>query len=379
MEQIESALFDLASNNTAFTEKQIQNVAKVIYTTAEKSIKSSSNLDSLYSKYFPEINELGTITDKLNPHFVIEFKNGKPLHEFTGWNHDIGILPNHRFIGKYYIDIGYEVKANSTCTLYCTQHKKKIDYINCDGCKKKWDNYHHYVNNCCNCQNYDNGQCYLKYSCGCYWYSYGYSNTDIVNILKKMIHIPSVVPCAPQERGEDRHLFFTTNTIEFEVDNYLNLYHKSSGLYLMFNKTSFPLFPFYNKKYIFQSKRLNNISFDFNDTFYKSVDRRNELLEKINELIPTDYHQVYDYFNRFRMFPQYKTTLDLSECKIIEGNYDDPKNKIIDELKTNLSFVMDKVNKSNEIIDTMTEEYTKYSIKIKELERQLSIKGELMW
>ena len=71
------------------------------------------------------------------------------------------------------------------------------------------------------------------------------------------------------------------------------------------------------------------------------------------------------------MFPQYKTTLDLSDCKINESDieHDDPKDRIIEELKTKLSFVMEKVNKSNEIIDTMTEDYSKHSVKIKELER----------
>lgn len=369
METIEKALFDLSSRNSEFTEKQVQNVAKVVYTTAESSSKSSNNLDSLFKKHFPEINDLGTVTDKPNPHFVIEFKDGKPLKEFTGWNHEIGILPNHRYIGKYYIDIGTEVNENAI--LYCTSHKKKIEYIKCGTCNNNPFNNYNNINTISCCSSSSS----LLYSCGC---KINNQTRYCPGILKNIIHITNQIPCAPQARSEDRHLFFTDKTIEFEVDNYLNLYHKPSGLYLMFNKTAFPLFPFYNKKYIFQSKRLNNISFDFNHDFYRSIDRRGELLEKINELIPTDYHQVYDYFNRFRMFPQYKTTLDLSDCKINESDieHDDPKDRIIEELKTKLSFVMEKVNKSNEIIDTMTEDYSKHSVKIKELERQLSGKDE---
>jgi hypothetical protein len=375
MENIETALFDLSTRNSEFTEKQIKNVSKVIFTTAESSSKSSNNFDSQYNKYFPELNDLGIINDKFNPKFVIEFKNGKPLQEFTGWNPDIGILPNHRFMTKYYIDIGEEISGENSF-MYCNIHKQKINF-KCTTCQGSFPKY----NKLCSCKTYiqPHQPPSLQFSCGCKCgdtQSSSHNNMGKYGFLHNIIHMNNMnnISYAPQNRNEDRPLIFTTKTIKFNVDNYLNLYHKESGLYLMFNKTTFPLFPFYNKKYIFQSKRLENITFEFNDDFYKSKDKRNELLEKINELIPSDYLNVYDYFNRFRMFPQYKTTLDLDEFKIIEYSSDNPKDRIIEELKTKLFFVIDKVNKSNGIIDNMIEEYSTNSVKIKELERELSNK-----
>ena len=202
METIEKALFDLSNRNSEFTEKQVQNVAKVVYTTAESSSKSSNNLDSLFKKHFPEINDLGTVTDKPNPHFVIEFKDGKPLKEFTGWNHEIGILPNHRYIGKYYIDIGNEINN----ILYCASHKKKIEHFKCGRCNQQWNDYQQCISNKCQCRNNMN----INYSCGCSANSTIYY---ILNNLSNIINIKDINMYAPQKRGEDRHLFFTDKTI----------------------------------------------------------------------------------------------------------------------------------------------------------------------
>jgi hypothetical protein len=124
MEHIESALFDLDQTTIEFNEKQVNNVAKVVYNTAESTVKSSGNFDSNFNKYFPEINDLGESKPGSNPHFVIEFKDGKPTKQFTGWNQDIGILPNRRVMSKYYIDVGDEYNL-SDYSLFCKKHSKK--------------------------------------------------------------------------------------------------------------------------------------------------------------------------------------------------------------------------------------------------------------
>lgn len=363
MEHIENALFNLDKTTAEFNERQLGNVAKIIYESSEGSIESSNNFDGNFSKYFPEIEQLGETTPEFNPEFVIELKDRTPLKEFTGWDKDYGILSNRRVMGTYYIDIGYEINENE---YYCRFHKKYIDSIKCSNsnCRttfKKYDD-----DNYCNCS----GNIYYTYSCGC-----KHDKNNFKKLFTNIIYTPSI-KSASQERGEDRPFMVSEQTIEFEVDNYLNLYHKTTGLYLMFNKTAFPLFPFYDRNYIFKSKRLENMDFKFNKEYYLSKDKRGELLEKINELVPTDYHRIYDYFNRFRMFPQYKAALTISEHTSIISEHDDPKDRIIEELKAKLTTVMEKVNKTNEIIDTMTETYTSQSVEIKELHRELSSKEE---
>lgn len=363
MEHIENALFNLDKTTAEFNEKQLGNVAKIIYESSEGSIESSNNFDGNFSKYFPEIEQLGETTPEFNPEFVIELKDGTPLKEFTGWDTDYGILSNRRVMGTYYIDIGHENKEDK---YYCKKHKKYIDSINCSVCGKTFTYYHN--NNCCNGNS--RAQQSYTYSCGCS-FTRDYFNKSFENIM-----YTSKIKSASQKRGEDRPWMSTEQTIDFEVDNYLNLYHKTTGLYLMFNKTAFPRFPFYDHDFVFKSKRLENMDFKFDKEYYLSKDKRDELLEKINELVPTDYHIIYDYFNRFRMFPQYKAAMAISEHTSIVSEHDDPRDRIIEELKAKLTSVMEKVNKTNEIIDTMTETYTLQSVEIKELHRELSSKEE---
>jgi len=106
------------------------------------------------------------------------------------------------------------------------------------------------------------------------------------------------------------------NTQEFEIDNYLNLHHKATGLYLMFHKTSFPDISFYlaqkytqlpDQKYyqIYLSKRVGAMTVLDQNT-YKSVDNRASFLSSVNQLVPETYDKVYELFNNFRKFQAFE-------------------------------------------------------------------------
>ena len=112
--------------------------------------------------------------------------------------------------------------------------------------------------------------------------NYRFDNNPKINTYEK--RIDNRVP-----------LVLIEDTTEFEVDNYLNLYHKLSGLYLMFNKTPFPDACFYfareytqlplGKDYyqIFLSKRIvGDIKFRLIPQTYKLIDGRPTLLEELN-------------------------------------------------------------------------------------------------
>jgi hypothetical protein len=260
MEHIENALFNLDKTTTEFNEKQLNNVAKVIYETAEGTVESSKRFDGNFAKYFPKIETIGEPTPSFNPDFVVEFKDGKAQKEFTGWDREFGILPNRRVMGTYYIDVGEEMTLEKLI-----QEIKRGSFINI-----------HFIN----------------------------------KIKDKTIELSHQEHCEEKTIIADKQL-----EKEFEVDNYLNLYHKQTGLYLIFNKTAFPLFPFYDRDYIFKSKHWDKIKFNFDNSYYSNKDKREELLNNINEIVPNDYHRIYDYFNRFRMFPQYKTTLSTGETQ----------------------------------------------------------------
>ena len=80
-------------------------------------------------------------------------------------------------------------------------------------------------------------------------------------------------------RGKCKPVYHNKESHDFEVDNYLNLFHKPTGLYLMFNKTSFPKFPFQMKKLqkeVYTSKRIEGfVKSDILSTgLHRSKDRR---------------------------------------------------------------------------------------------------------
>ena len=116
--------------------------------------------------------------------------------------------------------------------------------------------------------------------CNQYYHNY-------VNSKQHLHPIPDTILLKDMiDRGENRLFPIINTTYIFQVDNYLNLYHEDTGLYLMLHKTTFPSLTFYlaqqytklDKDYykIYLSKRLENINFKFDNNYYNSVDQRKQ-------------------------------------------------------------------------------------------------------
>jgi hypothetical protein len=120
--------------------------------------------------------------------------------------------------------------------------------------------------------------------------------------------------------------------IEIQVDNYLNIYYPSVGLYLLLNKVSFPKTSFYLKR---QTSDENLEEYRFTDNYSEEIFHSimgdisdEEILKKCDLLIPKNVHIVYDYHNRFRKFSFFEDkTIDKSE-KMVK----DLVNEIVDEV-----------------------------------------------
>lgn len=376
MDVLEQQLIDIDDRMADAIQKQKLSVAETIHRVAEDSISACMTLNDEFRYIFPELTDLEPVKQSVsaqpfNPAFVIEVKDGKGNKSIDTWDKTTGLLPDRKVMGKYYIDVGkaYESFQHSQRNMYCMIHKCEMNSSN--GAQLHSNNA---ANN-------------IGVSCGC---SSFYDN--IAN------HLYGVKPTnSPQiERGEHRPLLDTKQTHEFEIDNYLNLYHPSSGLYLLFNKTAFPAFPFLARPQVFQSKRITGdettMQFKFDAARYKSHDARPAILDAVPELIPDDYYKVIDFYDRFRQMSSYKgglrqlgprnllfesntTSYADSEETPPSGQTDirlDTRDKLIQELESRLSGCLKQIELTDEYNRELVDLFTKQTAEVLDLTRRLN-------
>ena len=351
-------------------DKDIQNID-----TSTKNTICLQSFEKQCLKIFPNIEEIG-IDEKqvFNPHTIIEFREGKSHQVIESWNKTDGLLPNRKVMGKYYVDKmknKTQLDENTSEKMYYlpkTNHKQ--DYM---------------YNSSRQVKNFNDNKTSQFYSVqNCYFHNH-YENISIIEQNNKVIN--KYLNSLPGEniikRGESRDYIFDFDaTITFEVDNYLNLLHKPTGLYLMFNKIPFADSCFYfareynqlpDKEYyqIFLSKRVTDFNLQFTHQNYQSIDNRSKLLEDINNIVPDNYDRIYKLFDNFRKFQSIENKNDykLTE-KSIEINSLDPKDKIIKGFKCKLTVNIKKHKKYEKIIPEMEKGYNKKSIKIQSMERE---------
>ena len=338
MDTIELGLKRIDEHNISAINKHKELLSKAITESASLSNKCSKNLDNEFNKIFPELDKLNNIeTNIFNPTNVIEFRDNKAYQIIDTWNKDNGLLPERKVMGKYYVDIGCYPKYQHPQDL-----RVKITQLTT-----------HEVKN--------------------------FQNITLDNIT------PDI------KRGIDKPVFYSDTTYTFQVDNYLNLYHIESGLYLMFNKTSFPLIPFhfktnkYNKIIVYDSKRLEQLSNPklFDKTYHSSIDNRSTFLNYINSIIPDDIITAYDFFNRFRQFKNY--TFENTNVDLLITTHDttssiiDPRDKLIESYTQRLETTTKRAENAEKIMQTMLDEYEQKSVDIKTINYELQqLKLELL-
>jgi hypothetical protein len=352
-------------NIDTFTKKSIQKhkdiLAKTLYDTAEKSNKSSHSFDKNCNRIFTDAKDFGTPSDEsFNPHTVVEFREGKAHQVIDTWDKDHGILPNRKVMGTYYIDVcnTFAIKNDQ---LLCKEHNLVVTLkCNNGNCKNATMGCNHQAS-------------FHKLSCGCNYHSH-FSN---------IYRIPTN---NSYKRGESRNFLFNYRGASiFEVDNYLNIYHKDTGLYLMLHKTTFPDICFYlareytqlpDKDYyqIFLSKRIDKLNFQLNQSHYNSKDQRGTLLKNINQLVPETYERVFNLFNKFRKFQSFEQTENSTELELEaqseKSNRLDPRDRIIEGLKLKLNETIKRCENSELILSDMVEKYNDKSTQIQHLERE---------
>jgi len=304
MDTIEKGLQNIDQHRESAIKRHKELFAKAIYDAANISNNCCNNLDREFRKYFPEISNLNKETEIFNPSTVVEFVK-KSVDNKTydmntkiieGWDINEGLLPERKVMGNYYLDIGYKIDIG----VYCKVHKVKVNKSMCGCCHQKNGPILEVIKN--PSINFKCGHSKASYfklgECGCI------GATAFNNCIISDVSSPDI------DRGNDKKIFQLEKTHTFEIDNYLNLYHKPSKLYLVFNKTAFPDIAFYFQKIIYDSKRLESlvVSNLLEQSYHKSLDKREDFLTNIKQIIPNDIKEKFNFFDKFRKFESFKST-----------------------------------------------------------------------
>ena len=372
MESIEQGLLKLQHQKDADTKKYQLLFAKFVFEAANKSNQCAKNQARQFKKVFPELEDMVDVdsqSKKFNPQFVVEMLEGKATQVIrTGsWDREDGFLPNRQVMDKFYVDMGIKMEGGehfNTKTNRLERMKYANSYIKNFDTHNANPSYYTLNDSRHNFQNH-------------YDYFYKPIPKDVCAKMSKSV-----------ERKEHRELFYSSTFYEWEVDNYLNLYHQPSGLYLMFNKTVFPMLGFHLSKqftpYIFTSKRLEvgETVIKLGEVLVKSwlekLDNQPYLLEHISQIIPDNYHQVFDTFNRFRKLDSFQSvavegipTPGLSEEG---GEAEDMRDQLIRSYKTRLEETLLRAEKAESYQHQMLEDYRTQSSKLQELQLEIDQK-----
>lgn len=386
MEFVERGINNVQEHMKESIQKHNEIFAKTVYHTAKKSNQCSTSLDRGFHKTFTDSDSMGVDSiESFNPKAVFEFKDGKATGVIETWDETLGILPNRKVMGNYYIDLSDSLAIKDNPNLWFTlhpQHKpkhqngKSIVYLN-DTQNNNNDGLQFFP------QGPSSQMQRIQVMC---------EGRNVGNLHQRQVHQhlyrtpPLNNPIV--QRGEERKFENYTGHHEFEVDNYLNLYHKPSGLYLMLHKTTFPDICFYfakqytqlkGKPYykIYESKRVENIGFQLKGN-YLSKDNRSNLISQINQLLPENYKHVYELYNNFRkMQPLNNLSGDSVQEEILEGDSDvtDGKDRIIEALQTKLNETIKRSEKNEQLLTEMIEMYNTKSTDLQNCEREKQLLG----
>lgn len=323
MDLIEQSFNLLSKDVETSIERQTKNVFTTLYRVAE----SIPTITHEFITIFPELESVTYLTEPFNPMIVIDCVDNKPDSvKYNGsWNNNIGILPNRRIVGEYWVDIGEKIPnmlfKHMHNLMYCITHNKPINSTN------KQDLYQNIVPSNvsinCECANFHNQ-----------------IHNHLINA--KLVNTTCFT------RDESRTLFDATTSHKFNVDNYLNLYHES-GLYIMFNKTPFPELGFIVRPLNIQSKRMSAMTFKLGDkAWYQSKDASATILNLATELIPDNYGAYVEFYKKFHKLCK-PVNISLED---IELESSDTRDILIHELETQLKYA----NKRLELIDTKHDE-----------------------
>jgi hypothetical protein len=362
---------------------------KAILDAAHLSQRGGANLDREFSEHFPEIQTYAENMDQapvFNPTTVVEMRDGKAYQVLEDWDKEAGILPRRTVTGQYHIDFGKELDPGFYLSGVKVADITPSTSFTSSNTLQNTTAFTGVIN--------ATSEAYKITSAN----TYGQSGTNIhaktaVDATAEnfdrtiMVHPNTDV----NTRGYERKMFIKfpkMESLDFEVDNYLNLYHRQSGLYLLFNKTGFPgtAFHLYNPlsalRPFFKSKRVQDTGKTYGEihkavnlSVQKSKDSRPVFLAAVASLIPEDYTAVYHWYDRFRKFNQFTQILTESaaaSCVTSETPVNAPQEALLQSFRIRLQETRQRAESAERRMQSMVDDYDAKTLQNKDLNRQIS-------
>lgn len=341
-----------------FKKKNPDTIASV----GRRGVFASKKLDAQFARSLqtdavvPQAaSDIGTPAPVFDPAFV--FTTARPEWVDGNWvqpnptallerARGVALLPSRKVITQYYVDFG-----NAGCHFSLATCNVKVLQQNCrcsrTGTAQNWD-----MNFGCNCRNYQKPQVpyttavsqgiidenartikVLKQNCSCGTGNGNYNHNihigcncrgyqKVTLSFEEAMASGVLTPAkAPESRSvarkhvRDDFVFYPHKTIEFEVDNYLNLYHAASGCYIMCNTTPFPDVAFYGMMYwkpeVFRTRQYTTMSghFEFTAAEAGFLDTRATFIANLAKLMPDQYEKVFKFADGWRKLPGYQSAM----------------------------------------------------------------------
>lgn len=233
--------------------------SKAIFNSARIGLKCCKNVDAKFTDIFPNDETIPSLIrqNPFNPRLIFDFSSETGQY-IEHWDHETGILPETRVIDTYYVNF------NDNNIYYCKKTKKVFT----ESTKPE-------------------GEHIYKYDV-----SFESEDPEITDLI----------------------------SLKFEVDNYLNLYEPKSGIYIVLNKIPFPesVLKFRSMKY--RSREMTNLdksklTYNHVSNIIESLKSGDEdyvyeyaldMIARIRNYIPSNYEDVYNYYNAYRESPYFK-------------------------------------------------------------------------
>jgi hypothetical protein len=344
MEFIEEGIRSIESKFEETKTKQHQVLLDTITKTAKQIQGNCSRFDNQIRKSFPNCPEEPSNYDIFNPKRVVVIEDGKAVKTIDNWDTKEGILPN-RYV-KYDIRM---VQTNNE------EIGKAFDNIKIETFENTFSQLK------CNCNH--------NYTCGCRCWN----SQQILNNKKYNNHPINF------NNNQNMNNFWIVN---LHIDNYLNIYEPSNGLYIMFNKTPFPEFAFHSN-HIFKDVYVSFNKCLFNNSksgVIQSKDNEQKLLEHVNYLIPENYQTVYEYFNNTRkLFKTFETDTEKlnADNSVDKGIPEmDTKDMVIEGYKEKLEMYIRENQTIRDKILELEQLFIDKSNLVQDLERQIKYKEQ---
>ena len=177
-----------------------------------------------------------------------------------------------------------------------------------------------------------------------------------------------------KEIKKEEDSYYIDSSYNWEIDNYLNLYHTDSGLYLLFHKTKFHNNVFEAHLLYSDSIYKNVVIEEKEDQFIFSKYLKEEILSNddfekyipllLEQIIPEEYNEIYKLFKKSHIIYQTMEIKFIKEYHI--------QSELIDNYKQLLHKSESRVKEAEKIQEELIEKYSAHVENTYNTQKELS-------